>query len=420
MYYLNFFWKNRQSFIFALFLSVGVWVSTVILNDPNVQQVLSEKVELEIIGQSDDFVVISNIPAEIDLEILAPKSIWDEVNQSPHLIEAKLDLTGYEKGVHVIDISVIVDAYPVQIINFSPSILEVQIEKLQSGNWPIRTSVIGEPALGYQANLPTISSEVASLSGPESLISIVDKVVAEIDISGARESITNNVQLIPYDVDGNKVTGIDILPEQVTVKQEITQSGGYRDVAVIVETRGDPEKGYRVTNISVSPPTVTLFSSDPLLVAEMPGFISTLPLDLTNSIDDIEAQLTLDLQDGITLVGDNQAITVQISIAAIEDTIMLEIPVEIIGLGPSLSAELSPSYIEVFLSGPYSVLNALLLDDIHIFVNLQDYEVGTYLVAPEQEVIPTRLTLEGINPDTIEVIIADLVAENNSGTNNTP
>jgi YbbR domain-containing protein len=187
----------------------------------------------------------------------------------------------------------------------------------------------------------------------------------------------------------------------------IIQSGGYRDVAVKVETVGQPVTGYRVTNIIISPPTVTLFSSDPQLVAEMPGYVSTQLLDLTEIDDDKEVRLTLDLPEGVTIVGDEQSVEVQIGIAAVETSISLAVPISVIGLGPDLEAVVSPESVDIFLTGPLPILDDLTSDSVIILVDLTDLEPGSHLVEPQIEILPERVVQEAINPDTIEVSITE-------------
>jgi hypothetical protein len=55
------------------------------------------------------------------------------------------------------------------------------------------------------------------------------------------------------------VTGVNISPAQVSVRKAISQRGGYRNVVVKVIVDGQVARGYRVTNISVFPPAVTVF-----------------------------------------------------------------------------------------------------------------------------------------------------------------
>jgi YbbR domain-containing protein len=270
----------------------------------------------------------------------------------------------------------------------------------------IRPIVSGEPALGFQRDLISIGDSRVVVSGPESLVNQVSEVRAEMDISGARESITKEAPLVPVDQNGQRVTGVTLEPNVVTLFQSISQSGGYRDVAVKVETVGQVASGYRLTSISVYPPTVTVFSSNPELVAEMPGFVSTQPLDLTEANDDIETHLVLDLPEGVTFVSEEQTVEVQVGIAAIESSISLQIPVSIVGLGSGLSAEISPETVDVIISGPTLVLEQLKPADIVIVVNLADLGAGTHLVVLQAVTIPERVVIDAIVPESVEVTIS--------------
>jgi YbbR domain-containing protein len=216
------------------------------------------------------------------------------------------------------------------------------------------------------------------------------------------------------DSNGRQLSGITIAPEQTSSSATIVQSGGYREVVVRVETIGTLPSGYRLTNISVSPPTITLFSSNPQAVADMPGFVSTEPIDLQDAVDDIEVRLTLDLPDEVVMVGDEQSVEVFVGIAAIETTISLTLPVQILELAPGLSASLSPDSVEVFLTGPLTVLEALTPDDVIVSISLSGLDVGTHLAVTHAEVITDGVVIESINPDTIEVVITEAVPDEQS------
>ena len=69
-------------------------------------------------------------------------------------------------------------------------------------------------------------------------------------------------------------------------------------------TVGQVSTGYRVTNISVNPIGVVVFSSNPELVNNLPGYIETQPVDLTGKENDFETLVDLNLPAGITVVGD--------------------------------------------------------------------------------------------------------------------
>jgi YbbR domain-containing protein len=104
------------------------------------------------------------------------------------------------------------------------------------------------------------------------------------------------------DAEGRAVTGLTVTPERVTITQPITLLGGYRYVIVRAVSDGQVASGYRLTNIFVSPVGVVVFSSDPELVNDLPGYVETLPIDLTGKEDDFENLMELNLPPGISVV----------------------------------------------------------------------------------------------------------------------
>ena len=112
-------------------------------------------------------------------------------------------------------------------------------------------------------------------------------------------------------------------------------------MAVKLLATGQVASGYRLTSITVNPPTVTVFSSDPKLVNQLPGFVETKPVDLNGLTDDSEFNVELDLPEGISLVSE-PGVLVQIDIAPIEGNLKLTIPVEVLGLSPEFAAQISP------------------------------------------------------------------------------
>ena len=95
------------------------------------------------------------------------------------------------------------------------------------------------------------------------------------------------------------VSGLGLNPTEVTVTLPVSQQGGYRDLAVKVVVNGQVASGYRLANISVFPPVVTVFSGDPALVNSLPGVLETQPLDLENASDEISTRLSINLPEGV-------------------------------------------------------------------------------------------------------------------------
>lgn len=400
--------KNLWSFLLAFALALSVWVSAVIADDPNQECVSPSVIPLNVTGKDPSLILMSSLPDTISVKFLAPSSICNRLSIEEGAASAEIDLTDLSIGDHQVDVHPNVSVKPVRILEYSPQSLLISLEQRGVETFDIISVIEGDPALGFEASEPILDELQAEVSGPQSQVSDVFEVRAMLNISGARESITTSVPLQAFDQNGRPITGVILNPDSVQITQSIQQKGGYRDVAVTLVTEGQVAYGYRMTSIVSSPPVVTLFSADPQIVNDLPGFVETMPLDLTDATDDIVIRMPLNLPEEVTIVGVEQSVLVQVSIAAIESSLTLMIPVEAIGITPGLDALISPETVTVILSGPLSLLDELQVGDVRIFVDLTDLEIGMHQADLIIEILPDQIHEDLISPREVqvEVIIA--------------
>jgi len=242
------------------------------------------------------------------------------------------------------------------------------------------------------------------ISGRASQVERVATVKATLNIEGANETIERAVRLVALDAEGKTVNDVTLKPNEIAVVQTITLRGGYRNMVVKVVTTGQVAEGYRQTSISVSPPNVMVFSADPQLVDQLPGYVETEPLDISGAVDDIETILSLDLPDGVSVIGDPNVL-VQAGIAAMEGNIKIIRLVETIGLLPEWEAVVAPDTVDVILFGPLPVLDTLPETDVRVVLDLTGLEEGIHQLTPEVVILPERVRVETISPETVEVEI---------------
>ena len=397
--------RNLSTLLLAFLLAVVVWVSAVMNVDPNQELVYSRPVDIKIIGQDPSLLIVDKIPTQVRLTLNAPRTIWDQLNNNPDLVSAWIDLSGLGKGEHTVEVKAQVAINPVQIVKKEPSEIKLTLEPSLSKTLQVNLVVTGEPAQGYRKGDTVITPSQVTVSGQESLVQKVTEVRGTLDITGKSESIKTDVNLQAYDVNGDAVSGVVITPSSVTVTQPINLLGGYRNVAVKVITTGQVASGYWVTNISVTPPNVTVFSKNPQLVNSLPGFVETNPIDLTGLSDDTDVRATLNLPDGVTLAGE-ESVLVRLGIAAREGSLPISLSVEVIGLPPELEAKLSPDTVDILISGPLPILNNLKPSVIRVSVNVAGLEVGTHQVTPVVDLLPSQIKVASILPETVEVTIS--------------
>jgi len=398
-------WNSLGTLLLAFAIAFAVWVSAVVAADPNEERDFPSPLTLQVKGLDPDLVLIGTLPDQVLLRLSAPVSLWDRLTSRAGTVDVFIDLTGLGPGEHSVPVQIESELRPFRVVQVIPSEVDLALETLAVAEIEITSQVEGMPALGFELDKVSLDPGVSTVSGPETLMMQVAQVVARLDVSDARETVSTTATLQAVDQAGNVLSGLTIEPAQAEIEQTIVQAGGYRDVAVKVETVGQPSPGFRVTSISVNPPIVTLFSTDTLIVANLPGYVSTLPLDLSGAKEDLVTRLSLSLPQGVIVVGEQQSVEVVIGIAPIETSILFNVEVEMIGLESGLEAELSPLNVSVILSGPLSTLQSLVGDDIHLFVDLVGLQPGTYLIEPGAEIVPEDVRLLSVIPSAIEVII---------------
>ena len=296
------------------------------------------------------------------------------------------------------------NASPVEPISSDPQVVEIQLEKSTNRDFPIEFIVLGEPPLGYRKLEPESDYDIVNVSGPESAVEQVDTAKATINIDGETETVVTSAQVVILDDEGKRINNVSLSPRTVEITQPIERLGGFKNVVIKPDTFGQVANGYRLTNISVAPTNVTLFSEDPRLVEDLPGFIETNPVDLSGLTDDRETRVDLDLPDGVTTVG-NQDVIVQISVAAIEGSTTFTLPVTIVGLETGFTASISPPLIEVITAGPLNILETLDGEDFIVVVDVSDLPDGTYQKQPDIEVLNPDVHIQTTLPETVEVTI---------------
>ena len=400
--------RNYRTFLWAFALAMAVWVSAVTSADPDETRVLTNPVPLQIVGQDPGLILNDEIPTAVEVTLRAPRSVWSLIEADPQIVQAILDLSGLSSGVHELDLQIQVDVRPVKIESVTPRTITCTLEQLATQTLPVELSMSGEAAIGYQVGEITIDPLKIAMAGAQSQVQKAQRARVSVNLSGLRENFDQIIPVEILDQNGLPVDGITISPELVRVSMPVSQQGGYRDVAVKVIVTGRVASGYRLTDISVFPPIVTVFAGNTQLVNALPGVVETQPLDLQNAQEDINTRLALNLPEGISIVGD-QTVLIQAGISPIESSVTLAGErVEIIGLGSGLTAQVSPTTVDVIVSGPLPLLDTLTRQDVRVTVDLSGLGVGTHQITPRVEVLISNVVVESILPNTIEVVISPI------------
>jgi YbbR domain-containing protein len=402
--------KNLPTFGLAIILAVTVWISAVTQTDPTVSRIYPNTVKVDLVGQDPGMVIMNETPSQISLMLSAPQSIWNQLLNEQIPVRAVVDLSGLEPGEHVLPIQVQIGIRPVVVKSYSPQQIKLNLEHLVSRSFPVTVSLKGDIGVGFQMGTPQLIPQQVTVSGPDSIVNRIAELRTQLDVAGIKENTQRSLMVQAVDASGAVLSGITISPDQVNASLSIEQLGGYRNVVVKVILKGQVVNGYRVTNISVFPPAVTVFSSDPKLVESLPGYVETAALGLDGVKDDVDMRLPLNLPPGVSVVGD-QTVGVQVGVASIEGSLTLTgMKVDVIGLADNLSAKIAPETVDVILTGPVSLLSNLNTKDVRVVVDLKDDKIGTYQRVPKLELTIPDIKVQSILPGSVEITVSSKTA----------
>lgn len=402
---LRTFGKLIPLIITSLVVALAVWILAVTSSDPSETRAYPRPVPIEIIGRSTNLVIVNDLPESVTVNLRAPVSIWETLNSGKAGVRAFIDLSGVEPGLHTAPVQAQVGIKPVEIISYTPQEIDLVLEKLSNRSFDIVVVNRGALPVGYQTEEPRLSETSAVVSGAESLVSQVAEVRAVVDLSQVRSDINQVITLQPVDANGLLVREVAVTPEKITLIQTVSQRGGYRNVVVKVVTEGLIKDGYRLTSVTVNPPTVTVYSADTASVDQLPGFVDTRVINLVDRQEGFSEQVELNLPAGLQVIG-TSLVEVKVEIEPVVSSVSLsEIQMEPTGLASNLSAVIVPDKANIILTGPIPLLNTLFVNDLRVLIDLTGRLPGVYSIEAEPILNIPGLEIESISPATFEVTI---------------
>lgn len=140
-------------------------------------------------------------------------------------------------------------------IRGSLSAVKLNIEKEKTIRLPLKINALGEPAEGYMLGNITPDQNQITVTGAESVINMIDKAVAEVDIANATSGIATYADVKLIDAD-EKIIESDSLTRKVTSVRVAVEILEVKNVPIYYSAMGTPAAGYMATGDIESNPAI--------------------------------------------------------------------------------------------------------------------------------------------------------------------
>lgn len=396
---------NLPLIFMALVLATLAWFVALEQADPTIpERTYPEPVPVSLTGLSEDLLIVGTFEEDVQITLRTTQSVWNSLQVEA--FEATADLSGLGPGVHEVPVDPTVDREPARILSVEPQTVVVELDEKGSRIVPVRVTTEGEPAVGYVSRGKVVQPQDVTVQGPSSYVTRVVEAFATLSVDGVAGDVEETLSVRPRNSEGESVPYVSLAPEAVDVYITIEPSGYHSTLAVKAVLTGEVASGYRVTDISINPPTITVFGDPADLAALEEGFIETQPINVAGAQQDVVVRPGVGVPPKVTVVP-GQQVEVRVSVEAIQSSLTVTNTPEVQGLEPGYTVTLSPDVVQVVLNGPLPRLESLAPGDVRLVLDLFDLPVGTHQIEPEV-VAPDQITAQSVIPATIQVRIAEV------------
>ena len=421
--------------IASLILAFLIWLIIINVNDPvmtksifNVPVTVTNASYIESMGKS--YQVLDGYDT-VSVTVRGNRSVVE--NMTADSIKATANLTeivNLDSDPITVPVRVSAAGLTNGSISANPGTIEIELEEMVSADFVITGSAGNTtPADGYQVGTLTPSVEKVTITGPNSILSKIDRVEAPVNVTGISSDTTLSSTLVVYDKNGEALTAtqmgylkFDIDQSGVTVR--VTLYSVVRDVPIVTDGfKGKPATGYQVSGMTVTPSAISLAGTKDGLqnLTDIGGQITIDPslIDVSsrNSSFDVKIDnLASMLPENVYLAnGASSAVVVSVEILPLNSK-SFEIPASSISKlnqGAGLTCVFSATVIDVGVKGTDEQLSALTADEIGASVDLSGLGEGTYT-------LPVAITLPSgyvqVSDVTINAVLSNIAVASPAST----
>jgi len=383
------------SVVLATFLYAGLVLS-------QNAQVWPGTIPIHPANQPASAVLLSNLGDVTNIRYFAPTDVADRLSGASFTATVDLSTATPLAGTPFSTVQVHVQAADprVQILDFDPQVVQVQLDPLISKSVPVKVDE-GTPVAGLQPQTPVLSANSVVVSGPASVVSLATAAIARVVIQPSGLDVDQEVPLIAVDALNNALSPVAIEPQTVRVQIRVGAQQT-RTVPIDAQVSGAPSSGFQVSSVSVNPAAVTVQGDADAL--RTLAAINTGTVDLTGATGDVTRVVNLVLPAGITTLGPGTA-TVTVHLTPVTGSETFSAGIVLSGARDDRLYSLSIDQILVTLGGSPAALAGIQGQTFAVTVDVDGLAPGPHVLTPTVN-LPASLTLIALSPPTISVTVS--------------
>lgn len=288
------------------------------------------------------------------------------------------------------------------VVSWEPTGVNIQLDPIRiKENVPVRV-IPGATPDGLDVRPAVVSPQTVTVRGPASVVDRVVEVRADVVIETSGLDVNRDVDLIPVDALGDRLTPVDVNPPTARVRIAVFNNLDSRPLPVTPVVIGAPAAGYRVEAISVNPLLVSVEGeADQILgLSEAP----TEPIQISGATQDVVKDVALVLPEGVLPAGGDLTVRVTLTIRPIAATRTYDAGIVILGAESGLDYRFSITHALATVGGPLADIDRIDAAVFTLRAPVGGLGPGTHIVTLEAN-LPVGLSLVTSDPTTVSVTV---------------
>lgn len=249
----------------------------------------------------------------VDIIVKGRRSVVEDLDASDFIASADLSTMSITNTVQISVVPKSVGIRNEISISCVDNVMRLNLEEKVSLQYSVKVKTFGSTKDGYAVCSQQTSPNIVTIEGPKSAVEKVTEVVVRVDVSHLDKSTDTEGVILLYDAYGDQITNGKISTSQSTVKVHI-DIYPTKEVPVIVNVKGVPKDGYKVSEVIYQPQT-TLIAGEPealdkineLVINDM--YISGMDEDLETAVE-----LKSYLPDNVYLADSSEEVVITVSL----------------------------------------------------------------------------------------------------------
>ena len=397
--------------ILSLAIALAIWLLVANINDPVVVTSYDVPVTIQNSAYLESGGKTYQVLEQQQMVTVILRGNSSVVENRTGDIQAVADLTqivDMDTTPVMVPVTATCDRVAAEDISVVPAAIGIEIEDMVSKDFTI-TVTAGDttPSADYEVGTMEANPEKVTITGPESLIDKIDRVMAEVNTTTMNEDTTITSRLIIYDknqdtLDETEMNYLkfDIGQPVVDIHVDLWRVRG--DIQLAVNYSGSPAPGYQVGDVTITPSTISVAGTDEALAQlAVEGNTIEIPADavvLDGQDSDVETRLTLSeyMPDDLVVANNVETAIVNVSIIpeGSQEFRVATRDITIENLDDKLRLVFDTDSVTVRVRETGGQINDLTADEISLSADMKDRGAGDY-----------EIQLEADLPDGYELLV---------------